>query len=358
MQNSKTNIEKIKKLAWTLSLASGMKCLDVPGEYVWAYPGSDPNGSTKFNDVRQRMKSIFSSGNSIKDQEIINFIQQSSINKFLLDPWTVQKYEENWVEWIKRNNNDTYILKNLDLFNVKCYSQGTQESFLNFYMMNKDKRFRVFKGDYWWHMDIWTKLNLNWEYIENADIIDNDVCIVSCPFALTGKRHEKFYELLDICERKGVDILIDLIYLPNSMNHTVNIDLSRDCIKQITFSLSKTFPVQCAKVAIRLSKFKIGDPMEMSNDENISNRLAAGLGLLLMEKFPLNYMAKKYKSSQNYWCNKLGLESTDVVHFAIGDSYLSFDQEERFISPFNIQDQRYNLGMLYENQNLINKCNL
>lgn len=353
MQNSKTNI---KKIAWTLSLASGMQCLDVPGEYIWAFPGNDCKGSLKFYDIRQRMKSIFSSGNSIKDLEIIKFIQKSSINSFLLDPWIVKTFEEKYMHWIKDKNNCNYNLKNLDLFKHACYSQGSQESFLNFYMVNKHKRFRLFKGEYWWHMDIWTKLNLNWKYIEDDDIKKDDVCIVSYPFALTGKKHQHLDSLIEKCEKNKVEILLDFIYLPNSMNRCVDIDLSADCIKQITFSMSKTFPVQCAKIAIRFSKKKILDAMDMSNDENVANRFATGLGVKIMEKFSIDYMVKKYQDKQKYWCKKLELQITDVVHFAVGQTYC--DLEPNFISPFNLQTNRYNLGMLYENENLLKHVGL
>ena len=40
METIKPNIKMIKRIAWALSLASGKHCLDVPGEYIWAYPGS------------------------------------------------------------------------------------------------------------------------------------------------------------------------------------------------------------------------------------------------------------------------------------------------------------------------------
>ena len=352
METVKPDLKKIKRIAWALSLASGKQCLDVPGEYIWAYPGSVDETNVEFNDVRQRFKSIFSSGNSIKDPELIMFIQKLNLNKFLLDPWTVKKFEQRWIEWIKESNGDTYNLKNLELFKHACYSQGTQESFLNLYIANRNKRFRVFKGEYWWHMDIWSKLNYNWKFIEEGDILKDDVCIVSHPFALYGKKHKEFDWLIEQCEKVGSEVLVDFIYLPNSMNLAVDMDLSASCIKQITFSLSKTFPVQCAKVAIRLSKDRIDDPMQMSNDENISNRISTGLGLEIMNNFPINYMVKKYRDLQIEWCKRLHLQPTDVVHFAVGESY---NKKENFCSPFNVQDNRYNLGMLYENQNLLTK---
>lgn len=359
MEKTEPKLDKIRSIAWTLSMASGKRCLDVPGEYVWAYPGSVDKVNMDFDNVRQRYKSIFSSGNSIKDPELIQFIQKINLNKHLLDPWIVEKYEQGWMEWIKRSNGKNYALKNLELFSHACYSQGTQESFLNFYMMNRNKRFRVFKGEYWWHMDIWSKLDYRWSYIEDDDIRDGDICIVSCPFALYGRKHKMLDELIEKCERLGVEILLDFIYLPNSMNKTVDIDLSASCIKQITFSLSKTFPVQCAKIALRLTKHKLSDPMQMSNDENISNRLAAGLGFEIMNNFPLDHMTNKYRDQQSKWCDIMGLEKTNVVHFAYGPHYhKKTNTETNFCSPYNVQDGRYNLGMLYENHKLLERVGL
>jgi len=147
--------------------------------------------------------------------------------------------------------------------------------------------------------------------------------------------------------------------LPNSMNKTVDMDLSASCIKQITFSLSKTFPVQCAKIALRLTKHKLSDPMQMSNDENISNRLAAGLGFEIMNNFPLDHMTNKYRDQQSKWCDIMGLEKTNVVHFAYGPHYhKKTNTETNFCSPYNVQDGRYNLGMLYENHKLLERVGL
>lgn len=352
MQNTEQNIKNIRTIAWSLSLASARRVLDVPGEYIWAFPKDDG-----FKEVRDRYRSIFSSGNSIKDPAIIEFIQNSNLNKYMLDPWITAKFEDYFKNWILTGQR--YSLKNFDLFKYAGYSQGTQETFLNFYIMNKDKRLRVFKGDYWWHMDIWNKANFNWAYIEDDDIVPGDVCICSFPFALTGGPHEKFNWLVEICNKTGVELLVDFIYLPNSMD-AVNIDLSADCIKTITFSFSKTFPVQCAKIAIRLCKEKPQDPMQMSNDENILNRYASGLALELMKNFAPDYMVNKYELNQKYWCKKLGLTPTKVVHFALGPDYTNYGRQEsrNWCSPFNEQQNRYNLGMLYENENLLKKLQL
>jgi hypothetical protein len=349
MQNIEQSINQIRTLAWTLSLASAEHKLDVPGEYIWAFPQD-----SRFWSVRDRYRSIFSSGNSIKDPEVIDFIQHANINHHLLDPWITSRFEEQFVSWIQTGTR--YRLNNLSLFQYAGYSQGTQETFLNFYIMHKDQRFRVFRGDYWWHMDIWNKAGFNWAYIEDDEIRPGDVCICSCPFALTGEKHTQFDWLIETCDRLGVELLVDFIYLPNSTD-TVDIDLSADCIKTITFSFSKTFPVQCAKIAMRMCKQKPQDPMQMSNDENILNRLASGLAVEIMQRFAPDYMVDKYQHRQQYWCHRLGLQATPVVHFALGPNYTAWGRHEQlnWCSPFNEQQNRYNLGMLYENERLLEK---
>jgi len=352
MQTPTTDIHKIKQLAWALSKAGVSNQLDVPGEYIWAHVDRDT-----FDSVRLRSYSIFSSGNSIKDADVIEFVQNQNISKHLLNPWIVQEFEQQFKSWIAGGTR--YKLHNFDLFTYVGYSAGSQESFINLYLTNKDRRFRIFKGDYWWHIDIWNSVGIQWAFVEDDDIQPNDMCVCSYPFALTGDKHQNFDWLVDECNRVGVKLLVDFIYLPNSDN-AVDIDLSADCIEQITFSLSKTFPVQCAKIAVRMCKTKPRDPLQIINDENVCNRLATGLALDIINEFPVDYNVIKYWDQQQHWCNKLGLNATKVVHFARGDDYTNVGRstQSSWFSPFNQQQNRYNLGMLYENQNLLKKLKL
>ena len=100
--------------------------------------------------------------------------------------------------------------------------------------------------------------------------------------------------------------------------------------------------------------------MQMSNDENICNRLSGGLALSLIQQFPVDYMVNKYLDQQARWCERLGLKSTGVVHFGLGENYTTTgrQQETNYLSRYNEQQNRYNLGMLYENQNLLKNLQL
>ena len=95
--------------------------------------------------------------------------------------------------------------------------------------------------------------------------------------------------------------------------------------------------------------------MQMSNDENICNRLSAGLGLDVIRNFAPDYMVHRYREQQQAWCDRLGLEACPVVHFALGPDYTEWGRssKQNWCSPFNEQGNRYNLGILYENPKLL-----
>ena len=71
-------------------------------------------------------------------------------------------------------------------------------------------------------------------------------------------------------------------------------------------------------------------------------------------------MVNKYRDKQMHWCTKLGLTQTKVVHFGLGDDYTVAGRGDTntWCSPFNQQQGRYNLGMLFENEDLLKKVNL
>tara|TARA_B100001057_G_C22817552_1_gene938076 strand:- start:493 stop:1554 length:1062 start_codon:yes stop_codon:yes gene_type:complete len=345
---SQVRKDKITKIAWALMTASVQGKLDVPGEYLWNIPVSDD-----FYEIRSKTWSVFSSGNCIKDKEAIEFVNSVRLNTCLQDPHIVKKYEEYFPVWLKKCSR--FQLNGLDDFKHSSLSQGSQEYFINFYLTHRNKRFRILKGEYWWHMEVWKNMGINWEYIENDDIKPNDVVIVSFPFARLGDKHPQLDSILDQCDKIDVPVMLDFIYLPNVNYDNLQIDLTRSCIKSLSFSLSKAYPVANGRVALRMTREKIYDPMQISNDENVANRLAAGLGLAVMKNFKVDYMVEKYQKEQEHWCKVLGLQPTKVVHFALGEPYTENGRQtnKRFFSEFNDQQNRYNLGPLFANKNLL-----
>ena len=76
--------------------ASTQNKLDVPGEYIWNIPRS-----ADFHEIRSKTWSVYSSGNCIKDQDLIDFTDSVNPNKYLRDPWIVGMFEEYFPTWLK-----------------------------------------------------------------------------------------------------------------------------------------------------------------------------------------------------------------------------------------------------------------
>ena len=332
MDMVETNISRIKKVAWVLATAN------LGGEYKWNHINDN-----SFDSIYLRTTNIFSSGNAIVDPVFETWKRTINVTKYLDDCFIVNKFYDRIIPYL--NSSEYFKIKDTSVFTNMDYSAGSQETFLNYMMLNKSKRLRLFKGDYWWHLDICDSLGIDWAYIEDDDLLDTDFVIFSCPFALTGSPHINMIDILEVCEHRGIEVLVDLIYMPNYKS-AYEIDLGYECINTITFSFSKTFPMQTAKIAVRLQKKATRDPLSISNNENIENRLALGLGVNIMDNYPINYMVNTYKDLQDKWCNLLGLVPSNVIHFAHGSDYVNRSNQ---YSKYNIQTSRYNLGMLYQN---------
>jgi len=332
---------RINQIAWTLALASARGNLCVPGEFHWNHATSD-----SFEHVRQKWHSVFNSGDAVRDQDMLDSIQKTDVSKFLADIDTCARFESSMRLWISQGNG-YYTLSGFNSFPIAQTVNGSQEAFNHFYFRHRESRFRVHRGEYWWHMETWDALGLDWCYIEDKPLAPGDVCILSMPFALDSEQKAL---TLDTCDHLGIPVLLDLIYLPNAVSK-MHIDVDRECVKEITVSLSKTFPVQTAKCAVRFCRTEPKDALTISTHENVSNRLSAGLGLCLIEQYAVDYMVKKYQPLQQYWCDQLDLSPGNVVHFGYGKPM----SDRLDFSDYNLQSSRYNLRLLYENNSWLEK---
>ena len=79
METLKPNLKKIKSIAWALSLASGKQCLDVPGEYTWAYPGSINKKKVIKEEINPPYyNKTFTLSNNLTSSELITIIHVGS----------------------------------------------------------------------------------------------------------------------------------------------------------------------------------------------------------------------------------------------------------------------------------------
>jgi len=250
---------------------------------------------------------------AIKDPAVLATIDSVNYRGSLEDNFLTDKFCQKYLSWIKSSTSNTLL--NLDQFPYYVFSNGTTQAFEMFYIKNKNRRFRCFRGEYIYHQLAWRNNWPNWKFIEDEDIDTNDAVIISLPFSNTGNKHHLTDEILKICNQLNVPVLIDCVYFGACEN--IEFDFSYQCITDVTFSLSKTFPVANARIGMRLTKIDDDDLMFVYDKINYNNRLSAQLGIELIQNFSPDYIPKKYKSLQVDFSSELNLNLSNTVLFGL-----------------------------------------
>lgn len=234
-------------------------------------------------------------------------------NLLQVDPDTFCK---KYLKWIQSTSTNT--IKGLEKFPYAVYSNATTETFDKFYMKNNKRRFRCFRGEYVYHQIAWRTSWPDWKFIEDCPLEANDAVVISLPFSDTGNEHTSMKSVLDTCSLLEIPVLIDCAYFGVCSN--IDFDFTHDCITDIAFSLSKTFPLAYARVGMRLTKVDNDDSLLMLHKIGYTNRIGAALGMELIEKFSPDYIVNKYLQQQIDLCNTLGIAPSNTVLFGIDTS--------------------------------------
>lgn len=253
----------------------------------------------------------FGHSTAVNDAEVINSLDVDLTH--LTDINANRNFCSTYLNWIKSHTGHTIL--GLEDYKFAVYSHGTSEAFDKFYLKNLNRRFRIFKSEYLYHQLAWRNSKLLWDYIENDVLKSTDAVIISLPFADTGNKHIAMDDVLNECNRLNIPVLIDCAYFTISTGLTF--DFTHPCITDITFSLSKTFPVAHARIGMRLTRTDDDDTLFVYEKANYQNRLGASLGLLLINKFSPEYIVTKYKDKQKEFCKLANVESSSTVIFGI-----------------------------------------
>lgn len=269
------------------------------------------------NDKR---KMDFGSAFAIMDPDTLKVLREPIDATIIHSESIITEYLNTYEEWIRSANNNSII--GLDHYKIKAFSNGTTEGFDKFYMKNRTRRFRCFKGEYMYHKLAWRN-HFDWAYLEDAPLHKNDAVIISLPFADTGNKHTGYHDLMRKCDELGVPVLVDCAYFGACRN--IEFDFAYRCITDVTFSLSKVFPVAYARIGIRFTKEDDDDTLLVYHKINYNNKVGASIGLKFLEKFSPDYVTNKYLSKQIDFCKRLEVEPSNTVLFGIGgaswDSY-------------------------------------
>ena len=246
-------------------------------------------------------------------QDIISWNKLSSI----YDDSILQKFKDKFVSWIASSKYNK--LEGLEGYKDISYVHGTIQSFDHFYLIQKKKRFRFFKGEFFYHKCSFQH-DWNWAYIEDDEIKRGDAVILSVPFSDYGKQHPLLtQDFLNYCDENSIPVMLDFAYYPMAKN--INVNLNHNCIQLITFSLSKAFyGMEHLRVGIRMvNDFRhVDDGIGAFNEQQMVNRVGAAIGYELMSKYSVDYNWDTFREKYSQVCKQMNLEETDCVMFGIG----------------------------------------
>ena len=268
----------------------------------------------------------------IKNKKFANYssslLKNLNINNLVKDKKLLNNFLNYYIEWLDKSTLNN--LKNLKRFKYASYTHGASQAFDFFYSKYKNKNFRFFKGDFIYHQ-LSCRNNYKYEFLDNLKLKKNDAVIISLPFSDSGDKHNKMDEILVICEKKLIPVLIDCAYI--NLARDIHFDFSKyKCIEEITFSLSKPFfSLDRFRIGIRLKKNFDDDPIDVFNSYDMYNKIGAHLGLSFMNKFsPDENQILYYKKQQNI-CKEFGLLPSKSIIFGLGDNkYQSFNRGGNF----------------------------
>ena len=267
----------------------------------------------------------------IKDPEVISFVKKTDTNNFLFNSLENLELKDiflneyfNWVQSSKLNN-----LNGLKKFKNLAYVHGTSQTFDAFYAENRNRRFRCFKGDFFYHSISWRN-NYTYSYIEEEKLQPNDAVVISIPYSDNGHMHPDTENVIETCNKLEIPVLIDLAYY--NFVRGIDFNLDEPCISTITFSLSKGFCLlDRLRIGIRCKKEFNDDPVDVFNSFDMFNKAGAAMGLEVIRNFSPDHNQNKFYEKQKEACSKFNFEQSNCVVFGLGDkSYSKFNRGSRW----------------------------
>lgn len=318
------------------------------------------NPDLNFYQIRNIVNGLYIGSKIDKDAEteeyILSQLKSCNIVKSLKSSDQLIQLESRFTNWLLNNTVNTLI--GLENYSAD-YSEGTTQGFDSFYFRHRYKKFRCFVGEYFYHIKNWQANTVNWSWTNGDDLAPGDALVLSQPFCDTVKQFSNLNEILEICTKKEIPVLLDLCYYVISKDLIIN--FTHECIDTITFSLSKAWPVGTARIGMRYTKPHIFDGQKLHHSIGYNNNLGAYIGNLILDNYNSDYVSLKRQSQYNKICQTLDLQPTDSVCFALGDSTWQRYSRRELLKSYKLDFEpsmftnRICLNKIYQHYDLFEK---
>lgn len=239
-------------------------------------------------------------------------------NNFIYKSVSLNEYSNTWRYWL--NNNENSSMLGLEKFSSVDYIQGTTQAFDHFILRHcKTRKIAVLPGEFQYHRCISKDLSFEKINPDNLNLSEDHALIISFPFSGTGKMHFKFEEILTICDKLNVPVLLDLAYWGISNDMVIRLE-NHPCIQEVVSSLSKPFfPLAAHRIGIRFSKIYLDDGISMLNEVNMQNHYSMSLGVHFMHEFPSGFIWHEFKDRYFEIIYQNAFHATETIIFALSD---------------------------------------
>lgn len=275
----------------------------------------------------------------ILDEEIIQCLSEIDFKDLFLNretwmgnPRTTEEFIETHTSWIKNSTANEII--GLDDFKIRTITHGTSDAIADYHWAFKDYRLRVFEKEYAFHnMSV-----SNYTLVHEDDLRTGDALIISLPFSGFGCEHPEYRDVMEICTKKNIPVLVDCCYFGICQN--VEFKLDYPCIEAVCFSVSKTFASGHFRVGTLFSKNPAPSHIDALSTWGHTPQLNAKISTILMNKFNSDFIPNKYRSTQLEICKEYDIEATNSMVMGIGDYPYESDWPEK-VARFDYNDETF-----------------
>lgn len=246
--------------------------------------------------------------------EFINYTLTQDFQAQTQQPDIVDKFLTNYVEWLSSSQlND---LSGFEKFPYRTFANGTTEVFDKWYLRHKNKRLRIFRGEYMYHFATYRNLDMPFKWLEDEPLHENDQIIISVPFADSGNIRHETESVLNSALVLNVPVLIDAAYL--GLTHELDFNFGHPAIDTVAFSLSKSFPVAHLRIGMRLMREDFDDGLDIYQKIKYQNTWGAALGNQLLLNYNIDYNPTCFEHWQRFKCNEMNVQQSKTILFGLG----------------------------------------